>query len=294
LSARDRAHCVYHRALGRLPLSLRRRILFAVAHRRLLNLSCPRTFSEKVNWRIVNDRRGVLAWTCDKQKMKEHVSRLGIGVYVPRTLWIGRNLAELADIELPPLWVLKPNHATGVVHFGIGKHAPIDLLGSVTADWLGTNRPPKAYGEWAYSQAERVLWVEEWLGDGTNSPTDYKFFVFDGRPRYVAVNRNRFGNRAENFYSADWIPQHCTNGWPRGEPEPPPAQLEAMLQIAGAIGSGFDFLRVDLYSDGSRVAFGEVTPYPASGLLRFEPRSFDFELGASWALPQSADQGWSR
>ena len=58
-----------------------------------------------------------------------------------------------------------------------------------------------------------------------------------------------------------------------------------MLRIAEQIGAGFDFLRVDLYLTPKGVAFGEVTPYPGSGLMKFDPKGFDQELGAAWTLP---------
>jgi TupA-like ATPgrasp len=53
-----------------------------------------------------------------------------------------------------------------------------------------------------------------------------------------------------------------------------------MLAIAAELGAGFDFIRVDLYDIDGEVFFGEVTPYPDSGLGRFLPASFDTELGA--------------
>jgi hypothetical protein len=286
LFIRDLARSGYHRGISRLPLSARRRILFTLSHRRLPNFTSPQTFNEKVNWRIINDRRPLLAWTCDKQKMKEYVTNLSTEVYVPRTLWIGRDLAQLTEVELPERWVLKPNHGSGAVHFGFGRHAPVDDLLDITRGWLDNDRPPAAYGEWAYFQAERALMVEEWLGEGEEVPADYKFFVFDGRPLYLHVNRNRFRDRVENFYSADWTPQLCNqHSWPTGKPQPRPERLDEMLQIAGAIGSGFDFLRVDLYATNTGVAFGEVTPYPTGGLDPFKPRRFDRQLGAPWTLP---------
>jgi hypothetical protein len=58
-----------------------------------------------------------------------------------------------------------------------------------------------------------------------------------------------------------------------------------MLATAAKLGSGFDFIRVDLYNILGEVYFGEFTPYPGSGLCRFVPASFDTELGARWTLP---------
>ncbi len=35
----------------------------------------------------------------------------------------------------------------------------------------------------------------------------------------------------------------------------------------------------------AEVWFGELTPYPGGGVIRYEPREFDHELGAYWTLP---------
>src|SRR4051812_1976005 len=89
-------------AVGVLPVPVRRALRFRQSHGRLPPLRGPRTFNEKVNWRIVHDRRPILAWTCDKLAMKEHARRIAPGlVCIPETLWFGSDIAELADVDLP-------------------------------------------------------------------------------------------------------------------------------------------------------------------------------------------------
>ena len=53
-----------------LPQRLKRHVLFLRFHRKWGNFAHPRTFSEKVNWRILYDRRPELTWTCDKLESK--------------------------------------------------------------------------------------------------------------------------------------------------------------------------------------------------------------------------------
>ena len=50
-------------AICRLPVEVRRRVLFAWCNQRLPHFRNPGTFSDKVNWRILNDRRPLLEWT---------------------------------------------------------------------------------------------------------------------------------------------------------------------------------------------------------------------------------------
>ncbi|WP_236833299.1 hypothetical protein, partial [Blastococcus sp. KM273128] len=116
----------------------RRRYLFLAGHRQLPDLRDPRTFSEKVNWRILRDRRPELAWTCDKLAMKEHAHRLRdeAGVLVPETLWAGDDLAAVAGRVFDRAWVLKPNHRSGLVRFGAASDVVDAATVAATRDWL--------------------------------------------------------------------------------------------------------------------------------------------------------------
>lgn len=58
-----------------------------------------------------------------------------------------------------------------------------------------------------------------------------------------------------------------------------------MLEIARTLGADWDFIRIDLYAVDGDVWFGEYTPYPGTGMLRYEPMSFDLEQGRQWQLP---------
>lgn len=269
-------------AVYTLPLPLRRRALYAFHQRRVPNFRQPALFTEKVNWRILNDRRENIAWTCDKLRVKEHAASFGVAT--PKTLWSGTDVRELRDVDLPANWVLKPNHRSGLVHFGHGPAEDIRGLQQLTADWLGELQGEEL-GEWAYTQARPLLLAEEMLGDGVTAPSDYRFFTFDGVPRYVQVEFDAHGAHSRSFYTADWQMVDAVQVYPKGEPIEQPKNYGEMLRVAGEIGSAFDFVRVDLYNIDGDIYLGEVTPYPTGGLMPFRPRSFDRELGACWTLP---------
>lgn len=267
----------------RLPAGSSRRALFIYFNRRLPHFRDPVTFNEKVNWRILNDRRPLLEWTCDKLAMKEGARTIP-GLRMPRTLWVGSSVRELEDAELPEHWVLKPNHRTGIVYFGHGR-PDITSLATITSTWLRSAEFEDLH-EWAYSKARPILLAEELLGVPGSPPPDYKFFVFAGQVAAVQVDVGRHSVHQRRIYLPDWAPLEISSGnYPLAPIEPPPENLEGMLAIAREIGRPFDFIRVDLYSIDGVTVFGEVTPYAGSGLDRFVPGSFDAELGARWELP---------
>jgi TupA-like ATPgrasp len=266
----------------KLPAGIRRRVLFACCNRRLPDFRDPRTFSDKVNWRILNDRRPLLEWTCDKLAMKERARAIA-GLRVPRTWWAGTDLRELEAVQLPEHWVLKPNHRSGLVHFGQG-HPDAARLRELTAGWL---RPFQAsgMGEWAYSRARPLLLAEEMIGEPGSPAPDYKFFTFGGDVAAVQVDTGRHSVHRRRLYLPDWTPLEVRSGnHPLAAIEPAPPGLGRMLAVAAQLGAGVDFIRIDLYDVRGGVWFGEVTPYPGSGLDRFVPAS----LGARWELPVSS------
>lgn len=277
----------YHASLQAMPLRLRRTILFAKAHHVLPRTRTPRTFSEKLNWRMLNDRRDILAGTCDKLQMKELArERAGDLVRVPETFWHGDDLRTLADAALPDRWVLKPTHRSQCVYFGEGR-PDVQELEARTAGWLDEINW-SVYGEWAYSLASRQFFVEEVLGrPGSPPPDDYKIAVFDGKPRLVQVDQGRFSaGHARRFYTPDWEPlPHRNPDAVLAPVTPPPAGLAQMLSAAAAIAAGFDFLRVDFYLVDGVLWFGETTPYDGGGLTPYQPADLDLTLGSWWQLP---------
>ncbi len=267
----------------RLPHRHKRAVLFWEAHGRRPHLRRPRTFTEKVNWRVVHDRRPLIGALGDKLAMKAYAARVCPGLRVPRVLWSGTDVAELAGAELPDSWVLKPNHGTMRVHVGSGR-PDVGQLRRLTAGWL--DEPlHRTRGEWVYSQARRLLLAEEFLGRPGELPADWKFLVFGGRVHVVQVDTGRFGpGHRRRLYTRDWSPLTVAEHVPAAPVQPPPDSLAEMLAVAETLGSAFDFVRVDLYDVAGEVWFGELTPYPGGGLDPFDP-VLDRELGAAWVLP---------
>jgi hypothetical protein len=273
--------------IGVLPLRLRRSYYHLAITGKPAQFRRPQTFNDKVNWRIIHDRRDRIAAACDKMRMKEmaRAAYPGAQLRIPEIYWSGTDLRAGPDLAALPPWVLKPNNSSGRVLFGPDPQNDVTALLELMRNW--PKRTSLDLGEWGYGQARPVLLLEERIPtqDGT-PPPDYKFFVFDGRVELVQVNRDRFGaSHTATFFDADW--NRLPVRWltvPAGE-EPRPAELETMLEVARSLGSGWDFVRVDLYAVDGAVWFGEYTPYPGDGVIRYLPPEFDAEMGRHWQLP---------
>jgi hypothetical protein len=89
------------------------------------------------------------------------------------------------------------------------------------------------------------------------------------------------GQTAFILFDCDWNRQtfiYSETGTSEGASFPRPEKLEVMLNLARDLAKDMPFVRVDLYYEGGRVYFGEMTMYPESG--------FDWEL-----LPET-DRLW--
>lgn len=285
------ARPLHWRVAEALPLPVRRHYLHVANTRRWGNFAHPSTYNEKMNWRILRDRRDCLIEASDKLAMKDRARALvpdESELRIPRTLWSGDAPAGIPDLKRLPPFVVKPNNGSGDVLFGpMGR----DELVTRTNRWM-RSKAAHQLGEWGYRHARQLLIIEERIPSVDLAPVDYKFFTFDGTVRLIQANAGRFGtNPSWSFYTPQW--EHLDVGR-RGYSRAPvdrPSTLEHMVDLAQRLAAGWDHLRIDLYSTDDGIWFGEFSPYHHGGVFPFDPPSFDADLGGMWTLPVSADIG---
>ena len=256
-----------------------------------LDLENPKSFNQKVNWKKIYDRNPLLPIVADKYKVREYLRNfLGTQeaekILVP-LLYVTDNPDTIPFNDLPEEYIIKANHGSGT-NIIVEKGKPIDRQRVIAQckEWL--NKP---YGlfkhEWAYQRIKRKIVIEKLLRDENGEiPKDYKFHVMNGKCQLIVVFCGRFIDVNISYYDRSWNFLDVGFGSPpkRGRFVQKPDNLEDMIELAEFLGSPFDYIRVDLYSIKGQIYFGELTSYPLSGLLVFDPRSFDFELGSKWQM----------
>ena len=284
----------------RLPLSLRRHLLYLRAHKRWGNFRNPRLWTEKMQWRVINDRRALLAVASDKLASKALVAQiaktLGLEIRIPATLWVGTDVRELQAIadQLPTRWILKPNSSSGRVRMIDSAFTPIDWseLTKAGARWKQEDEESGALGHWGYGQARRLLVAEERVGLGDDPPTDLRTQMFAGRAHRFdwssgyGTPQHRVACYAEDlmtrFFSGD--PVELPVGEHTLIDEMTEKQRSTIRSFMSAIGSRTDYLRIDGYFDRGQYWFGELTAYTVGGLESL-PKHFDEAVGSLWQLP---------
>ena len=131
--------------------------------------------------------------------------------------------------------------------------------------------------------------AEEFLdedGTGTRSPMDVKVYTFYGSAPMALLRRVvKHGEAQASFRIVDRRGRDVAasySGKVADRTLEPPARLEEMFEIAERLSVAIraTFSRIDLYSLGDRIVFGEVTPRPG-GPQWFGPE-LDRRLGKEW------------
>jgi hypothetical protein len=277
---------------------------------RLFRTRRPRTFRQKVRYKMLRDRRQLVVTFADKAAVREYVTSTIGERYLPDAYVITSDPRELLTAALPENYVLKPTHGSGAAIVVSPLAAANSWVPTDPGSWAYSHvRPDVAdrhqlsrlaegwvsqlYGrgpnhEWVYGRVPRQVIAEELLtGPDGGIPDDYKFFVFHGRCHYIQVDVGRFDQRTQDFFDPNWTHLPLSGGPAWAEPEVArPKRLEEMIAIAERLGAETDFVRVDLYNLGDRIVFGELTSYPAGGNSPFEPERFNEEFGSHWTVPK--------
>ncbi|RLT23578.1 MAG: hypothetical protein DWI51_01405 [Chloroflexi bacterium] len=285
-----------------LPLSLRRHLLYLRHMRHWGNFATPLLWSEKLQWRILNDRRALLAVASDKLASKALVASIAqridtaLPLRIPETYWVGTDVRELQRLaaRLPQRWVLKPNNSSGRVRLIDASTGPVPWgeLVRIGDAWTQPDEESTELGHWGYKEARTLLIAEERIGSGDGPPADLRSQVFDGRLFRLDYSEG-YGTSAHRVAEFDRdldtrIPTGLDIDYGSIDQTPieaiPRNQREAIRTIVEQIGSAFDYVRVDGYFDGGCYWFGELTAYTSGGLGPFGDE-LERSAGTAWTLP---------
>lgn len=263
------------------------KLLFRLKTGEKLDLENPKTYNEKLQWIKLYYKEKLIPKLVDKYSVREFVARRGLENILNEIYWYGFNPSEIPYEELPEKFVIKATHGSGFnLICNDKRQINPKKINSILEKWLNTDFIP-AYGEWFYGIEKPRIIIEKYLEDvNGNIPEDYKIFCFDGEPKYIIVDTDRYSNHKRNIYDLEWnFYNDYTMGFPNDKPIQKPEQLDLMLEYARILSKGFPHVRVDLYALDSQIYFGEMTFTNGSGFDRIKPDKFDIELGNLIKLP---------
>lgn len=264
---------------------------YYIKHKRKLNLKDPQRYTEKLQWYKLYYRDPVMTECVDKYRVRNHVTRKGLAHILNDLYAVFQSPDDINLENLPQKFVLKSSNGSGTNL--LCKDKSVLVLEDVKKTFRNffAQSSASAGREWVYnSDVKPVIIAERLLEDCTqinNDICDYKFLCFNGEPKYVVYDVDRFTDHKRNIYDTDWNDLHVASDCPCSDVAyPKPENLDEMLEIARILCEDFPAVRVDLYSIQDKIYFGELTFFPWSGYVQYTPDAFDFELGEQFTLPQ--------
>lgn len=273
------------------------KIMLSIQYRmkmgRKIDFNNPKRFTEKIQLYKMSYRKDVMHICVDKYLVREYVESKGLGYILNSLYGVYNNIDEIDLDVLPKSFVIKTTNGGGGINIIVCKdkeELDIKKMKETLNKWLKDNNL-NAGREWAYLKTTSKIIIEKYLVNDISPEsgiTDYKFLCFNGNVEYIIVDVDRYIGHKRNFYDRSWnkinVESDCSNfEYEFKKPE----GLNEMIKIAQTLSKDFPFVRIDLYYLNKRIIFGEMTFYPWSGYVQFNPDKFDYTLGEKFSLQNS-------
>lgn len=276
------------RFLRFIPDSIMIKIQYRIKLGRTLNLKNPERYSEKLQWYKLNYKNELITQCADKFEVRKYIEDKGLNFILNKLYRVYSTVEEINFDELPNEFVMKTTNGSGTNILCKNKgDIQIEAVRNTLNNWLKRDYF-SAGREWGYKNVVPRIIVEEYLKDDKNKfegINDYKFLCFHGKVEYIVFDVDRHSHHKRNIYDKNWnFVNVSTDHTNIGDNIPKPEGLEKMKEIAEILSKDFPCVRVDLYWINNKVYFGELTFYPWTGYIQFEPDEFDFILGEKFNL----------
>lgn len=248
-------------------------IMYYRAFHKRQNLSNPTNLIEKINWMQFNTDTSLWTLCADKYRMREYITEIGLGDYLPKLLGHWDNPDEIDFEALPKEFVLKSNNGCGTVKV-VKDKSKLDIPSTrkILKSWL----KPYGYvgGQTHYLRIKPCIIAEELLHQdedekkfSPSSLVDYKMWCINGEPEsiWVAFNRHNVFHVNMDLFNKEWksMPQYLRDtkleSYNPKAVVPKPICLEEMFDIARKIAQPFPELRLDFYVINKKPYIGEMT-----------------------------------
>lgn len=266
------------------------KIAYKIRMGKELNLQQPKTYSEKLQWLKLYDRKQIYTDLVDKYQVKKIVANIIGENYIIPTLGVWDRAEDIDFDVLPDQFVLKCTHDSGGLVIckdkkKLDKAAAVKKLNACLK-----HNFYYAQREWPYKNVKPRIIAEKYMEDNeTHELRDYKFFAFDGKVKALFIASDR-GSKEEtkfDFFDENFNHLPFTNGHPNADIMPKkPQEFELMKELASKLSEKIPQVRIDFYEVNGQVYFGEITFFHWSGMTPFEPEEWDYKLGEWIKLPE--------
>lgn len=258
------------------------KLYFKIVMKKKLNLNNPKTFNEKLQWlKLYYMPNNALIIQCaDKYEVRKHIKYKGYSKKLVPILGVWNDATNINWDSLPEKFVLKCNHgcAYNIVISDKNKVKKIEIINQLNS-WLKEDFGAFNVEPHYSAIKNHFIICEKFLGECI---VDYKFFCFNGEPKYVYVSNNMIHDREAQigFFNLDGskMPLERDDYMDIGNVTFP-IFFEEMQAMAKDLAKDFPFVRVDFFLADNTFYFAELTFTPCACMMPFNPENYDIEWG---------------
>ena len=254
-----------------------------------MDLDNPKTYTEKLQWLKLYNRRPEYTQMVDKYEVKKYIAQTIGEQYVTPTLAVYDNSSQIQWDQLPQQFVMKTTNGGGGNNVYIC-HDKTKIDKAAVSRMMDESMKYDIYrnfGEWPYKDVKPRILVEKLLESKDGDIRDYKFYCFNGETKLVLVASNRFTTHNYDYFDMDFnhldITSRC--GSHASNPIEKPANFELMKKLVSQIAKDMPHVRVDMYNCDGQIYFGELTFFDSSGYDDLQSEEWNRRLGDWIVLP---------
>ncbi len=236
------------------------------------NLTTPETFVEKLLY-LKQHYNNMLQNVCtDKFTVCQYVEMCGYSDILKEVYQVCSDPDQIDISKLPDKFFMQCSHTQG--HNYIVYKTDTAKIEEIKREYkyLLRRKHYKVLRENCYKNLEPKIICSEFLQEpGKEELTDYKFYCFEGQPKYFMVSYGEFSHTQTNHkFDMQWNSiDHLFKKRTLIEAEniTKPKNYERMVEIVTKLCAPFPHVRVDLYNLDGRIVFGEMTFYSGGGFV---------------------------
>lgn len=274
-----------------LPISTYVAIQYEYYNKKKIDIHKPIEFNQKIQWLKAFYHPPILHDLVDKYAVRKYVEEKIGAEYLNSFVALYNKASEVDFEELPDSFAMKVVHGCGY-NLIVPDKSKLNIRKAKWQlfKWTHKDQYKRSGKEWAYKGVKPRILVEGFMKqEGRDSLNDYKFYCFNGKPKFVEIHLDRKEDHKSSFYGLDFkqLPFRDVE-----EDETiqitleKPKYFDKMVTLAEKLADRLPFVRVDFYYIDDKIKFGEMTFYPGDGRADFQPEEYNKILGDMLELPK--------
>ena len=204
----------------------------------------------------------------DKEFVKIYIKALVGDKYNVPTIAVLKTENQVDIFNYPLNCCIKPTHSTGKVIF------------RKNGEYLDTKKIKKWFSINSYNIGRALNYKEltpkviiEPIIFNNSEIEDYKFFCFNGEPKFIQVDIDRNKKHTRKFYDCKWKELNFSILYPKSNKILiKPINLDEMIEVARNLSKNFSLIRIDMYNNGTHLYVGEITNIHGNSNEHFIPK----------------------